>query len=358
MAVTLDALLGLDPTQGPGAELFAPEKYIERNTFLSTLRGRVEKCSPEGFRWDKETYERSLAPATGRGGHSVAVKQHDRSARLITGVCFRVNSGPLTAALLNAVRQPGGMGGNAMAEIAKIVRGMRMRLKLSKEKLYSMMLKGTVTVNSTVFPDGTVEGVSISWGVTALAVSASWATLATDILGDSTDMNDDIVDASGHVIDRFIYNSTVTKKLRNNTGIKDWASEQPRGSNILDAKADAFYGIGGVREWRQYNGSYKPEGGSVTRFVGDNELIALPEDAESLIVEARFPMDRPNMDGMAHGPIESMIPNEGYGDDADGIDVYAIGRSEPPACMIVAQMHVMPILLLPEAFGYEADVTS
>lgn len=351
MAFDLQALLELPPTQGG-----VVEKHIdlERDTMLSRMVTRTERCKT-AYRWDKETGLKALAPATGRGAASKTVNIRTPSVQQIGGVFFRINH-KFSGEELRAIRNPGGMSDNAAALVQKTRVDLHNRLKLSKEKLWSMALAGTTTIDSSTFPDGTVEGVSISWGVTTLAVSASWALVATYILDDIDEMQEAIREASGAQIREFIYRNDIKKYVRKNTQVSDWAKEQPRGADILANAPGQFATVGGIEKWTQYEGFYQPEGGSVTYFVPANRLLAIPEGAENLMLEARFEMDRPASSG---GLVLSgdEIPQATYGDE-DGIDDYAYQTPDAPSITLVSQMGIQPILLLPESFGVEANVTS
>lgn len=354
MPITLQGLLELPATEGAPVELFGPDTFLAKNTRLS--KGRtVERCKT-AYAWDKEEYFRALAPATGRGAASKSVIAKEPTRKMIGGVFFRINY-PFSGEMLNALRSPGNLGANAAAEVQKIRKALRMRLLLSKEKLWSMALKGTTTIDSTIFPDGTVEGVSISWGVNAHAVSASWDTINTRILKDCIDFNAQITDASGYRIERLLFSEAITKMIVKNTEFVEFINALPRSEKFATAAADKFNGLGGIPFWEEYIGSYKPEGGSLTRFILANELISLPEGWEQLAIEARFAMDRPGSQFLVASSPGDMIPEEVYGDE-DGIDEYVYQSPDPAGIVLVAQMGIQPILKLPEAFGFESAVTS
>lgn len=356
MPASLQALLELPPTEGGAVELFG-DADTDRNTKISQRFGaRRQTCPTGAFAWDKEEYLRALAPATGRGAASQTVLIQSPSRKQIGGVYFRINT-PFTGEMLNALRNPGEISANAAAQVMKARRSMRKRLRLSREKLWSMAIKGTTTINSTIFPEGTVEGVSISWGVNTLAVSASWAAISTPIFStDCKDFKADALDTSGIPIAEFMFNETVGKYVAKNTELRDWLSHLPNGVKVLKDTADRFDGCGDIGKWTEYTGSYKPEGGSITRFIGDNELVGIPEGAEDLCLEARFPMDRP-AEGFVMAGAGGLIPDQVFGDE-DGIDEYVYAMPDPAGIVLVAQMAIQPILLLPEAFCFESDVTS
>lgn len=356
MPASLHALLELPATEGAPVELFG-DADTDRNTRLSQRFGaKTQKCPTGAFAWDKEEYLRALAPATGRGAASKTVLTQTPSRKQIGGVYFRINH-PFTGEMLNALRNPGELSANAAAQVQKARRSMRKRLRLSREKLWAMALKGTTTINSTVFPEGTVEGVSISWGVNTLAVSASWAQISTLIFSrDCKDFQADAIDTSGYPIAEFIFNETVGKYAAKNTELKDWLSHLPNGVKVLKDTPDRFDGCGDIGKWTEYRGSYKPEGGSITRFIGDNELLGIPEGAEDLAVEARFPMDRPAA-GFVMAGAGGLLPEQVFGDE-DGIDEYVYATPDPAGIVLVSQMAIQPILRLPEAFCFESDVTS
>ncbi len=353
MPTSLQSLLELPSTMGPAVTLFGDDTFLAKNTRLQKLAGRVQNCKTK-YRWDKMDFPRALAPANGRSAASRTVNVDGVTTKEIPGVYFRINHA-FKGEELHALRNPGDIADNGAAVVMRAKRALRQRLLLSKEKLWSMALKGTTTINSTNFPDGTVEGVSISWGVTTLAVSASWATIGTSIVAaDVQTMRAAITDASGYDIGRFLFNESITKDLLKNTEVKSYLSALPASEKQF--RTARFDAMGGVENWEEYKGSYKPEGGSLTRFILDNELIALPDGVEQLLVEARYEMDVPAVNFVASSA-EGGMPGTSYGDE-EGINYYVYNTPDPAGMVLVAQMGVQPILGLPETIGFESDITS
>lgn len=353
MPPTPDSLFGLE-SMGRSVELF---KDIEDDTRLQRMF-ESEECYADVYRYDKETYEKALAPFTGRAATSKEVKTQDKGVRFIGLLHVRIHK-KLYSADLFTQRAPGEMSDNAAALVMRTRQSLRNRLRLTIERLCAMVLRGTVTITAANFPDTEIEGAGYSNAVTALnAPNTNWSTPAAPIVKtDAQAWKRTMRQASGMQIERLIFNRTVTGYLLGNTEIKEWiAQTQQKGVQVFEA---ANLGrAGGIPNWEEYEGFYKPEGGSATPFISDNEVFALPRGngAGLTLVEGfgEIPaqafgvgVERAGIAGAIRAP-------------AKGIFEFAtpIADGDPPGIKVVTGWYGIPIAKLPEAIGYRADVTS
>lgn len=346
--VTIDSLFGLHQ-MGESVDLFRSPKGELRLQELFT----PEDCYGNVYRFDREDFEMSLPPAVGgRDSASIAVKAHDKKPEFISLAYFRISK-TLSSASLFTTRAPGELTDNAVGEIAKIKEGHVQRLQLGIEALCAQAMRGAYAVTPANFPDSQVS-LSFNRAVTNLTgESASWATdstkiVSTDILAWKRDMKQ-----AGSMLDHLIFNKKITGYILKNTEAQAWLTQTQRGVQTFEAAQ--FGRMGGVSTWEEYEGWYKPEGGSATPFVSDDEIFALPNEA----------MRRKHF-RLIQGFGE--IPNEAIGSGGGapagavkaptaGIFQFALPTGGDPAGIkIVSGWYGLPIIKIPTVAGYEASV--
>lgn len=353
MAVTIDSLFGLQQ-MGESVALFEQPPIplrLQESVFMN-----AEPCYADVYRFDREDFELALPPfVAGRTSPSKAVKGPDKQPEYIGLAHIKVHHS-FNAADLFTMRSPGELSDNAANEIAKIRGQLRNRVKLAKERLCAMAMRGSIVINSTNFPE-TEHAITITRAVTTTtAQSASWALPATKIVTDDVqDWRNDIRNATGFELARLLFNCKVTGYLLQNTQVIDWISKTQRGVNTFET---AMLGAaGGVPAWEEYNGFYKPEGGSVTPFIADDEVFALPADGVlrqiCRMIEGygEIPVNAiggPGGGGAVAGAVKAGAP---------GIFEYALPLDgDPPGIKIVVGWYGMPLIKLPTAIGYQASV--
>lgn len=350
MPVTIDNLFGLQQ-MGTRAELFrssARHQYL-RSKFSS------EPCFSDLYRYDKLEFERSLAPFTGRTTASKAVKTEDNKPAYVPLAHIRIHK-KFLAGQLFTTREPGEISDNAAAAVERAWLGLEKRIDLTVERMCSLALSGSLAFNTTNFPDSELVGQTVSYGVTTLsAVSASWATASTKIASDDVqDWKDEIEDGSGFTIREMIFNRQITKYLLGNTEIQNWIQRTQRGINTFETSMLGKFG--GVDMWTEYNGHFKPEGGSVTKMVADNAVIALPESGEDagLVLAEGFGEIPVNAIGGPGGGPAGAVRATGRGKFRYALPL----DGDPPGVKLVCGWYGIPVIKLPEAIGYIADVTA
>lgn len=348
MPVTINNLFGLDQ-MGESVDLFRLAKGSLRLQELFT----PEECYGDVYRFDREDFEMALPPVVGgRDSASIAVKAHDKQPEYISLAHFRISK-TLSSASLFTTRAPGELTDNAVGEIAKIKEGHVQRLQLGIEALCAQAMRGAYAITPANFPDSQVS-FSFNRAVTNLtAQSASWATNSTEIVSDDIqDWKRDLKTA-GSQLDHLIFNKKITGYLLNNTEIQAFITQTQRGVSTFESAQ--FARMGGVNTWEEYEGWYKPEGGSVTQFVADDEIFALPNE-----------QTRRKHFRLIQGFGE--IPNEAIGSgggapagavkaSTPGIFQFALPTGGDPAGIkIVSGWYGIPLIKIPTVMGYEASV--
>ncbi|HVY60550.1 MAG TPA: major capsid protein [Planctomycetota bacterium] len=317
-----------------------------------------EPCFADVYRYDREDFELSLAPITGRTSTSKEVKTQDKAVKYISLLHVRVHK-KLYSADLFTQRAPGELSDNAAALVMKTRESLRNRVKLTIERLCSMAMRGQIVITKAAFPDTEVEGAGYSNPVTALTPpQTSWASEAAKILSkDVQSWRVQMQRACGVPIDRLLFNgSSVTGYLLKNTEVIDWIGKTQRGVQVFDT---AVLGrAGGIPNWEDYNGFYKPEGGLATPFVADNEVFSLPSGG---LASLRL------IQGFGEIPAQAF----GVGPEAAGIAgsikaaepgifeyISPIQDGDPPGIKVFCGWYGVPLVKLPQAIGYRADVTS
>jgi hypothetical protein len=346
--ITLRSLLEVDPYIGSPIVVFGDQKFLEDNTRLQKWFP-VERCNT-AYKYDREDYRRELAPFSGRSAKSITVETKDSSVKMIGVAHSRINH-VFKGEQLNALRSPGGITPNAAAEVQKARRALRQRLLLTKEKMCSdALMGGTVAINPTI------TGVSVSYpNFGTLAVSADWSNPATIIASkDVINFRAQQIGAIGLDIEGFLFNETVTSYLLGNAEIQNYIHALPRSEQQISS---ARLGqMAGVPDWVEYRGTYKPKGGAATRFVTNKSLLAYPAAKEQYLAWAAGQMDIP-AEGIVSRDANALLPGVTWG-DSDGIFEYFYATPDPVSIVLVAEIAGFPIVKLPEAFAFEADVTS
>lgn len=351
MPVTIDSLFGLHQ-MGESVALNRLPAGALRLTELFT----PEPCFGDVYRFDREDFEMSLPPAVGgRDNPSIGVKAHDKQPEFISLAHFRINK-VLSSASLFTTRAPGELTDNAVAEIAKVQASHIQRIQLGIERLSAMALRGAYAVTPSNFPDSKVS-FSFNRAVTALsAQSASWATASTKIVSNDLQTWRREMKQAGSMLEHALFSSKVTRYLLQNTEAQAWLTQTQRGVQTFETAA--FGGLGGVPRWEEYEGWYKPEGGSATLFVADEEFFGLPGETarrqHMRLIQGygEIPNNAIGMGagGALAGAVKAPTP---------GIFQFALPTDGDPAGIkIVTGWYGLPIIKIPTMVGYHADVTA
>lgn len=349
MPVTIDNLFGLH-SMGESVDLY---KSPEGSLRLSGLF-RPEDVYSDVYRFDREDFEMSLPPAVaGRATPSIAVKTQDKKPEFISLAHFRVSK-VLSSASLFTTRAPGELTDNAVGEIAKVEASLVQRIELGIERLSAMALRGAYAITAANFPDSQAANSFNRAVTTTTAQSASWATAGTKIVSTDVQAWKRDMKQAGSMFSHAIFNKSVTGYLLANTEVQAWLTQTQRGVNTFEAAQ--FGMLGGVSTWEEYEGWYKPEGGSATPFVSDDEVFSLPDERMRNI---HFRM----LQGFGE------IPNQAIGGGAGGALAGAIKAprsgifrfalpcdGDPAGVKIVVGWYGLPIIKIPTVSGYQASV--
>lgn len=353
MPVTIDSLFGLQQ-MGESVGIFQDIPMAQR------LQGlfKPEPCYADVYRFDREDFEISFAPFVGgRTSPAIETKMRDKQVEFISLAHIRLGK-TLHAANLFTQRHPGEISDNAAAEVAKVRQQQRNKVRLAVERLCAMALRGTITINATNFP-GSETSISIARAVTALTATASWALAATEIIGSDGEIQgwrDDMEQIAGLPLDHLLFNRKVLTYILHNTQCKEWIARTQKGVDVFSSAQ--FESAGGIGRWETYDGFYKPEGGSATKFISDDEVFALPpaqyvgEICRLIEGHGEIPVNAIGGPGAAGGIVGAVRAS------SPGIFEFAMPLTgDVPGIQLFTGWYGIPLIKVPTAIGYCADVT-
>lgn len=301
--------------------------------------------------WGDYTMSRKPAPFTGARSPAVAEEGMDEQVNTSPCADIRVASQPFPVDMLSS---------RAAVQnwLAAQIRNLRKRIAISKELFAWQALKGTVALNSTTVPGSKV---SIAWSqaTTTLTPAAAWSTAATKIISSELPaFAQTYHDACGSQIRRFLIDREVKKYIRQNTETLAFVSNDPNPKGRLLAMETVMGpGFSGF-ELDEYkfdvHSTKYDKSGTLTKYLGDNQLIALPSDDELGMVLGRaegygaIPREAIGVDPLSMG---GRAPNRGF-------YMYAYTTPNPAAVILVLGWKGLFVLVHPEAVGYSSDVTS
>ena len=153
-------------------------------------------------------------------------------------------------------------------------------------------------------------------------------------------------DAVGHPLKDLIFSWKVGTYLIGNQQVEQWLSKTQRGVELFD--------IGHLNKmadlnWIQYDGNYKPVGGSVTRFIADDKIIGLP-DAATRSQYLVLPLGKGLIPRTAIGAETDMLMSPAPG---NGWYSYAtLVEDDPPVMKVVLGWIGLPIIIYPDIVSY------
>lgn len=324
------------------------------------MQGR--QIMPEGptASWEEYQSPRHLAPIAGRDSPHIQVAPSTVIPRASAMAHIKVYK-DLPAGMLLDRRAPGQMGADERVQLNNALTDLEILIGNAKERMCALLLStGKITVNTTNFPGSQIAfTVDFSSGNGSYTVTASWATPTTKILSDElVDLERAFRDASAKELGRLIGNAGIKQYLLQNTEVQSFAVQQ-LGAQVLQGgpnnlgKVLPGLSIGGY-DWEQADGVYKPEGGSVTRYWGDNVVAALPAgDLRDTLAMA---------EGHGYVPQTSIAQGVGAGAirkaPSRGMYAYAAVNVDVPSVRLYAGWVGLPILLTPQDLTLCADVTT
>jgi hypothetical protein len=348
MAITpLDNLLSVDTLTGL-IKTFAEQGDNRSCTALFARVGRPLIPLGDSASWDELEFSRHLAPVTGEDSpHSRArlLKTRKRSSTMAYVKAYK----DLPASHLFLNRAPGSDMSDAQAILATELQDLANLIANTKEFLATGALLGLIDVNPATVP-GSEVSFTVDFKNAKLAALASWADKATKIRSEEMlRVKQAFRDQSGLMAEIGITEPSVEGMLVKNDELREFAKE-PLGIAVIrnlnlqgtNPQWDVLAGL----SLRFTDGTYKPEGGPVTRYFPAGKLLVLPgEERLNQVL------------GWAEGKV--YVPaGPVYGDVARatsmirelrGSYAYAEVRTDPMGIRIYAGWHGLPVVLNPNA---------
>ena len=343
----LDDLLSVDTLTGM-IKTFSEQGDNRSCSTLFAQSGRPLIPLGDSVSWDEVEFSRHLAPVTGADSpHSRArlMKTRRRSSTMAYIKAYKdLPSGHL---FLN--RAPGSDTADAEAVLATELEDLANLIANTKEFLACGALTGMIDVNPLSVP-GSELSFKVEFGnVTAQTVMV-WSDKATKIRSvELIRLKQLFKDTSGLRAEIAITEPGVEGYLVANDEVREFAKE-PLGAQILrnlnlTGANPQWENLGGL-SWRFTDGTFKPEGGPVTRYFPDGKVLVLPG-------EARMAQVLGWAEGIVHVPAGPV-----YGDaprattnirELRGSYAYAEIRTDPMGIRIYAGWHGLPVVLNPNA---------
>lgn len=323
---------------------YAQDLFMQGRDHSELAEGRVAK-------WRERALSRAPAPFTGAKAPAVALEGVDEDLKTCVMADIRVSSEPIPLDDLTSE-------GAAMNALETEFRNLGKRRGISKELLAWMALKGNVTINSTTVP-GSKVSFSYTQPVKAHSPTASWGTAGTKLVSVELDtLHQTAHDSSGFEPARIIADRKIKGYITQNQEVQTLLTGGERKSDALAAVTKVLgpafqpFEFNGY-QWDVHGAKYS-KSGTLTKYLGDNQLIALPDDDALPMV-------------LGHAAGYGAIPREAIGANAAqlggrapnrGDYAYAYTIADPAAVVIVLGWRGLFFLTFPEAVLYMSDVTS
>lgn len=348
MAITpLDDLLSVDTLTGL-LKAFADQSDNRSCSALFSQHARPLLPLGDSASWDEVTFARHMAPVSGPDSPHTRAKRLGRRKRSSTMAWVKAYK-DLPASHLFLDRAPGSDMADAEAVLAIELEDLANLIANTREFLACGALLGEIDVNPQTVP-GSDIAFQVQFGnVTGRAMNP-WSDETTKIRSQELKRLKQIYkDGSGLRAEIAITEPDVEGHLVSNLEVKEFAKE-PFSAAILQqlpltGQSTAWSNLAGIN-WRFTDGTYKPEGGPVTRYFPGGQVLVLPG-------EQRLAQVLGWAEGKVHVPAGPV-----YGDAASavrslrelrGAYAYAEIRTDPVGIRVYAGWHGLPVILNPNA---------
>ena len=295
---------------------------------VQLVEGRVAEWDIEKVLRDIPVFVGPLSAAVPRETETIDV-QESRMVRWFQST--QVKGGTLIG-----LRRPGS---NEFQTIAEDDIGRKTRsLRRSRDRAVEFTMAGALQDSIDI----TLGGIDISITMDIPAahkltigggIPLDWNNPAADITTDLTKIKRLPVENAGYPIWRAFTSPEVMNAMIRNDFIQTYFASTPAAGDFMrEGKIGVFWGI----EWIEYDATFKPEGGSVTRYIDKNRVIFVP---------------RPDGEWSELQNGTDVIPTDDRRDmqKVSGIYSYTKINDNPAGVTIFAGDNWLPILKIPEA---------
>ncbi|MGE0713694.1 MAG: major capsid protein [Planctomycetota bacterium] len=348
MAITpLDDLLAVDTLTGM-IKTFSEQGDNRSCTALFARNGRPLIPLGDAASWDEVEFSRHLAPVTGEESPHTRANLLKTTKRSSTMAYVRLYK-DLPASHLFLNRAPGSDMSDAEAILATELLDLANLIANTKEFLACGALLGLIDVNPATVP-GSEISFKVDFGNAMAQAMASWADKATPLRSSELiELKRKFKEQSGLSAEIAITEPGVEGWLVANDELRQFAKEPLALMIIENATLEGvnpqWERLAGL-SFRFTDGTYKPQGGPVTRYFPAGKVLVLPG------------VPRLNQVlGWAEGKV--YVPaGPVYGDAARatsmiremrGSYAYAEVRTDPMGIRIYAGWHGLPVVLNPNA---------
>lgn len=235
----------------------------------------VESGPGNSFSWDIEKLERDIDTFEGDFSPAGTRKLQiigNRSAKLV----HSFKSTPVPGFVLMDLRNPGSESRQKIAEdqVGRELLALNRLLDRQNEYMISRALQGSLAMTI----DGLVHTVDYGFSGSHIlgigtGIPVSWEDPAANIVKDIETMKVLISEDSGFTPTRVLTSTETIRRLIQNEFVQSYfASTQAGVQALTEGTIGRFMGL----EWITYDNTYKPVGGSATRYIPSNKLIMLP----------------------------------------------------------------------------------
>ena len=348
MATTpLDDLLSVDTLTGL-IKTFADQSDNRSCSALFSRHARPLLPLGDSVSWEEVSYSRHMAPVSGPDSPHTRAKRLGKRKRSSAMAWVKAYK-DLPASHLFLEPAPGGDTSDAEAVLAVELEDLANLIANTREFLACGALLGSIDVNPQSVP-GSDLSFQVRFGNLTANAQALWSDPATNIRSEELKRLKQLYkDGSGLRLELAITEPDVEGYLVQNLEVKEFAKE-PFSAAILQqlpltGESAAWNRLAGIH-WRFTDGTYKPEGGAVTRYFPQGKVLALPGEARLAQVlgwaEGKVHVPAGPVYGDAAGALRSLR-------ELRGAYAYAEIRTDPVGVRIYAGWHGLPVVLNPSA---------
>lgn len=346
-ATSLEDLLSVDTLTGL-VRTFADQADNRSCTSLFAQYARPLLPAGESVSWDQVEFSRHLAPIAGPTSPHTRAKLLGVRKRSSAMAMIKVYK-DLPASHLFLTRAPGTNVQDAEAILTAELEDLANLIANTKEFLACGALLGKIEVDPQKIP-GSDMAFEVAFGVPEDKAANSWADPNTKIRSEELGkLKDAYKNQSGVRAEIVITEPNVEGYLTKNLDIRELAKDA-LGLTILTNMnrqgVNPQWALLGGLNFRFTDGSYKPEGGPITRYFPADHLLVLP-------AEARLSQILGWAEGKVHVPGGSIFAGPQAATslirELRGSYAYAEVRTDPMGIRIYAGWYGLPVVLNPIA---------
>lgn len=308
--------------------------------------GLFSKAETEGqqYQLDIIKINRTKASVVGKNSTSTVVAPEVIKRQAVTLARSFENVRLPGSSLLN-LRNPGSlqMQQIAASQVAREVKKLGRRLDYRNEFFMAQAIQGSLSITvdgipvtiDFMFPSShkpTTGGNEIS----NTSFQKAWSDPTADVIGDITELKQQVVQDSGYELDTIIASPEVIAWLLANNQINTYFRSTSEGVAMLKrGEMGEFMGL----KWKSYGSTYKDDNGTVTRFLPAGTFAAIPAP-DPLVAE------------QITGDDVIPTPNKMDVQKVNGRYSYSSISEDPAAIKLYVGEVSLPVIYVPAAFAF------